>query len=544
MKRHFRFKHIFPAIMLMLAFGMTSCTGDLDVENINPNNENELDVNALFNKCYANLAMAGNGGANGDTDIDGLDGGTTGFVRQMFNANELTTDEAICAWGDNGIAQFNFNQYDASHPMLRGYFYRLINGISYCNKYVEVAGDHDKRMTAEIRFLRAFQYYLLADAFGNIPFALTDKKADKTQYTRKQVYDFLEKELLAIEPDLADAAPKTSAQAGYGRVDKAAAWLLLSRLYLNAEVFTGTAQWQKAADYAEKVMNSSYLLSTNGRNGWSAYQMLFMGDNGESAASAEAIFPILQDGLKTTSWGTSLFLIASTFSTDMNNPSSPTQTNGVSGQAWGGNRARPDLIRKFFPGGDVPEVNSYEMPLKAHDDRAIFWGKDRSLDNGAQLKDVGTFKNGYSVAKFVNFKSDGSAASSTTFADADFFMLRKAEAYLNYAEATARLNGGSTTQAGTDAVNALRKRANAQQKAGYSLQDLCDEWSREFYFEGLRRPTLVRFGFFGGNNGYKWQWKGGTFEGRDFEAYKNVFAIPTDELSSSGGRIVQNNGYK
>lgn len=73
-------------------------------------------------------------------------------------------------------------------------------------------------------------------------------------------------------------------------VDKAACWLLLSRLYLNAEVYTGTAQWEKAKEYAKKVMDSSYKLNTKSVNGWSAYQMLFMGDNGETDAAYEGIF--------------------------------------------------------------------------------------------------------------------------------------------------------------------------------------------------------------------------------------------------------------
>ena len=110
-------KNILPAAAFLLAMGMTSCSSDLDVTPIDPNLQtgNKISSDNLLNKCYANLAVAGNGGANGDCDIDGLDGGTTGFVRQLFNANELTTDEAVCAWGDAGISNFNESNYDASH---------------------------------------------------------------------------------------------------------------------------------------------------------------------------------------------------------------------------------------------------------------------------------------------------------------------------------------------------------------------------------------------------------------------------------------------
>ena len=151
-------KKIAPAATLVLAMGLGSCTGDLDVTPIDPSTVMSADEVALYTKCYATMALAGNTGANGDCDIDGLDGGTSGFVRQLFNANELPTDEAICCWGDPGIPAFNYNQYDASHPMLRGMYYRLTNSISYCNHYLDVFAGIDKQREAEVRVLRALYY--------------------------------------------------------------------------------------------------------------------------------------------------------------------------------------------------------------------------------------------------------------------------------------------------------------------------------------------------------------------------------------------------
>ena len=155
--------------------------------------------------------------------------------------------------------------------------------------------------------------------------------------------------------------------------------------------------------------------------------MLFMGDNGESDAAYECVFPILQDGLTTTSWGTSLFLMASTYDADMHsNPNDAVATNGTD-QNWGGNKARPDLIKKFFPNGNAPQVNAYNMAEAAGDDRALFDGVGReSIENTKGY--LGDFKDGYAVAKFVNFKSDGSAGHDATFPDMDFFFFRVAEA--------------------------------------------------------------------------------------------------------------------
>ena len=299
------FKNIIPAAAFALALGVTSCTKDLDVEPIDPNLSTELNLDGLYLKCYANLALPGNGGANGDSDIDGYDGGTAGFIRQLFNSNELPTDESICCWGDPGISGFNFNQYDAAHPMMHMYYYRLTTGINYCNSYLNEVGDGgDAQKKAEV---------------------LMEAKAMK------------------------------SSDKDYGRATKGACWMLLARLYLNAEVYTGQAQWAKAAEYANKVINANYQLNTVGANQWSAYQMLFMADNGESSAAYEAVFPILQDGSTTTSWGGALFCIASTFDGKMHaNPLDPTATNNTD-QAWGGNRARPELVLKFFPNATTPE---------------------------------------------------------------------------------------------------------------------------------------------------------------------------------------------
>ena len=152
-------KNIIPAAALALALGVTSCTKDLDVDPIDPNLSTEVSLDGLYLKCYANLALPGNGGANGDSDIDGYDGGTAGFIRQLWNSNELPTDESICCWGDPGIAGFNFNQYDAAHPMMHMYYYRLTTGINYCNSYINEVGEGgDAQKVAEVRFVRALQY--------------------------------------------------------------------------------------------------------------------------------------------------------------------------------------------------------------------------------------------------------------------------------------------------------------------------------------------------------------------------------------------------
>ncbi len=546
------FKYIMCAAVLLMMSGLSSCVKDLDVEPIDPSLQSDVTPEQLFNKCYSVFATSGNNGGDDNVDVDGLDGGFQHKYRQMWNSNELTTDEAICGWGDEGIPSYCHNTYDASHPMLRGYYYGLCIGITFCNQYLQVYGDYNPTMTAEVRFLRAFQFYLLTDAFGNIPFATTISGDNPEQYTRAQVCEFIEKELKAIIGEdsndnatiLNDPKPKKYGEDGYGRIDKAAAWMLLSRIYLNSQVYTGTPRWQDAANYAKKVMDSPYKLhtvgyNTNGRQ-FTAYQMLFMGDNSKTDAAYEAVFPVIQDGTRTTSWGGTNFLICSTADADIHpNRYDETEVNGLyNNSAWSGNRARPELVRLFFPNDDAPSGHAYDLAEIAEDDRALFETEGRFLN----VDDESNFKYGYAIAKFNNFKCDGSKGSDNTFADSHLFYMRVAEAYLTYAEALTRLNGGTAPAEAVAAINAIRGRAHATQRSSYTLNQILDEWGREFYFEGRRRVDLIRFGKFGGTTDYKWQWKGGAYAGRDFEAFRNVFAIPTDDLIANSN-LTQNPGY-
>jgi hypothetical protein len=542
--KHF-IKYIIPSAAAVLTMGLASCAGDLDVTPIDPNTTTEGDnlADYLLNKCYANMAVAGQGGANGDCDIDGLDGGTTGFVRQLFNSQELPTDEAVCGWGDNGITQFDYAQFTSAHPMLKGFYCRLYAGIDYCNQYLMSYGGQDATKTAEARFLRAYYYSVLMDGWGNVPFTTTISADAPQQIKRAALFRWVVDELKDIEGSLSTTVVTTENTDGYGRANKYTDELLLARLYLNAEVYAGVAKYDSAAYYAQQVIeNSPYKLHTKAStSSWSAYQELFMGNNGQNGAAEECLLALPQDGTNTTSYGTTLFLMAGS-----NNGSEIWAINGTdtikgngTTNGWGGNRMCPDLVEKFFPNNDAPtDATAKDMAEAANDDRALFCSIGRKLEN----TDITIFTNGYATCKFNNYYTTGGTGKSTSFADTDFFLFRIAEAYLTYAEATARTNGGSTTTQGTAYINALRTRANASTKAGYSLSDLCDEWSREFYFEGYRRTTLIRFNRFGGSVDYNWSWKGGALNGRNIDSHYNLFAIPDDDMNANEN-LTQNAGY-
>lgn len=528
-----KLKYILSSVAFAaVAFGFNSCTNELHVDNINPQQKSTFKDAEIFNKVYANLVLTGQTGPDGSGDIAGIDEGASNMLRQLWNANELTTDEAHCVWTDPGIPEFNHNAWGDSHPMLNALYYRLMFGVTISNFFLDnAAADTPEHTTmrAEVRFLRALYYYYMMDLYGNPPFIDHVSAVKPVQYTRAQIFEWIERELKAVIGEvaedktdiLADAAPS------YGRVGKTAARLLLARLYLNAEVYTGKARWAEAKSYAQSVMkDGSFGLCTTGKNGYSAYQLLFMGDNDTNGAQKEIILPAIHDGETTQTWGGSLFIIAST----VNDALAEQYPTGTS-EKWGGNTARLQFVQKFFPNNDAPSGIPTEVAEAAGDDRALFYTKGHS----SILEDETNFaKSGYAYVKFLAKRSDGASTRHTLYVDTDFPLLRMAEAYLTFAEADARLNGGQCTPEGLEAIKAIRSRANATTNfTRFNLAQIEDEWSREFGFEARRRMDLVRFNHFGGQNEYKWEYMGGVAAGASFDAHLNIFAIPTQDLNAN-----------
>lgn len=143
-----------------------------------------------FAKVYASYALTGNAGPAGNGDIQGIDEGTSDFLRLWWKAQELSTDEAVVSWGDPGIQDFHNMNWSASNPMLTGLYYRCYYQITLANDFIRQSADANvaskgitgvdaeaiKKYRAEARFLRAYQYSILMDLFGNIPF-VTDAEA-------------------------------------------------------------------------------------------------------------------------------------------------------------------------------------------------------------------------------------------------------------------------------------------------------------------------------------------------------------------------------
>ena len=180
-----KFKAMVPAALL-LAASVTSCMDDLDKGNIDPNVQAEPDITALYSKCYACLIMEGMDGA---ADFSVEDAGKSTLVRNLYNANVLSTDEGICWWTDGGLEDYGRNTPKPNSDAIRFLYYRLIMDISYCNHYLELDGAQaDQAKLAEVRFIRAYLYYQMLDLFGDptfIPAVSSDMPRQAHAYNSK-----------------------------------------------------------------------------------------------------------------------------------------------------------------------------------------------------------------------------------------------------------------------------------------------------------------------------------------------------------------------
>jgi hypothetical protein len=148
---------------------------------------------------------------------------------------------------------------------------------------------------------------------------------------------------------------------------------------------------------------------------------------------------------------------------------------------------------------------------------------------GGAINGSDGFDNCWQIAKFSNIYASGGGTRDAQWVDMDIPFMRVAEAYLTYAEAVVR-GGSGTNGTALEVINRLRERSHATPLPNVGLDDVLDEWSREFYAEGRRRSDLIRFNKFAGNVNYNWEGKGGAAEGKNVDARYNIYPIPYKDL--------------
>ncbi|WP_163514250.1 RagB/SusD family nutrient uptake outer membrane protein [Gelidibacter japonicus] len=527
-------KNIFLAFTIVLF--AQSCESDLDLQP----EDNRLTADAAFEepgaykaflaKLYAGISVSGQEGPAGNPDLTGLDEGFSNYLRLYWTMQELTTDEALIGWNDGTIKDLHSQTWTSGNEFIRTMYSRIFYQVALTNEFLRQTTDAKldtrgvdaslrseiQNYRAEARFMRALTYWHAMDLFGNVPFVTEDDPIGAflpEQIKRADLFNYVESELLAIENDIVAAR-----QNEYGRADQAAVWMLLSKIYLNAEVYTGTPRYADVINYTNKVIGAGYTISTN------PYFHLFLADNDTNGTQSEVIFPITFDGLHTQSFGGMTFIIHAAVGGSMK-----PADYGING-GWGGLRTTSVLVEQF-PG----EANS-------PDGRALFYTDGQSKE----INNTSTFTQGYAVEKFRNVDVNGNPGSDSTgdFPDTDFPMFRLADAYLMYAEAFIRGGGGTAADAVTY-INRLRTRAygNASghiNQADLTLNFILSERSRELFWEAHRRTDLIRFGQFSDQG--IWPWKGNVPQGITTGAFRDLMPLPATDLGINTN-LEQNQGY-
>jgi starch-binding outer membrane protein, SusD/RagB family len=524
----FNNKNLFLTLVV-LAISTTACFDDLNIvpidEDFNTSEiiyRDEASYKQVLAKLYSGLALTGQKGPAGDGDLKGFDEGFSSYLRQYWVSQELTTDEAVNAWvNDIGLEDFHQMDWDANNGFVSGMYNRIYFQIPLCNEFIRettdeklafreipsAAQDEIRIYREEARFLRALSYWHALDLFQNVPFITEENGVGAffpNQTNAAALFNYIETELIDVATKL--PAPR---QNEYGRADQAAAWMLLAKLYLNAETYIGTPKYTETITYTKKIIEAGYSLQAN-------YEHLFLADNHNST---ETIFPITFHGQNTQTWGGMTYLVHAAIGGDMS-PADYGVNNG-----WWGNRTTKALVEKF-------DTNSTDA-------RMLFVKDGQSYE----ISNIGTFIQGWGIAKFKNITSTGAVGSHNEHPDTDFPMFRLADAYLMYAEAVLRGGSGGDAATALGYVNDIRSRSNAGTIAAgdLTLDFILDERARELYWEGHRRTDLIRYNKFT-TNAYLWPWKGNASEGQAVDNKFNVFPIPASDLGANPN-LTQNSGY-
>lgn len=496
---------ITAAILMSMLFTI-SCT-DLSedlydkVEDGNFGNTSK-EVDALVGGAYSSLRGFADGISNNYPTCE-----------YVFFLNETVSDEATIPtrgsnWYDGGQYQdAQTHHWKADNRMILSAWRYNYTGIAKINSIIyqidksSLSDTAKAPIYAELKALRAYYYYNLLDLFGNVPI-VTDFEDTSlpSNSTRKQVYDFVEKELT-------EAIPHLNANVVYSKMTKNVAYSLLARLYLNSEAFIGTARWQDCLDMCQKI------------SGYSLAPDFFANFATENQKSPEIIFAIPYDSK------------AGTVGNYMNSMSChylhKLTVSATADYPWSANGmcAQPGVYSAFA------DTDKRKKCMVAGDQINLATGQVIIMDNGEKL----------TYTEHVNSVTDAKEnegvrlgkyemkEGETWERDHDLVVIRYAEILMMQAECYVRLGSPDLAK---PFLQQVTSRAGAELPATIDLHFIDQELLREFTFEGRRRTDNIRFGTFF----LPWWEKGDT------EKYRAIFPIPSTVLSTNAN-LKQNPGY-
>lgn len=530
---------------ILLSAGLTSCVGDLNVEPTDETKKMEL---TSAEEYLGEMAGAYYGLVKEGGITTGATGGEAVYTRMIFNLEELCTDEVVIAqnWNDAGVLDLVYAVPNSDNHWIYDMFSRINAFIADCNQFIKDinnAGAYFKaeeieEMKAEVRVLRDLGYYHMIDLFGRGPW--TDENftvgATPDTYDRKQLFEAVVEDLKAN----VDKIP-TAANQEYGRISKEAGYALLAKMYLNAEVYTGSSTydgentWKLCADACQKVIAGGLTLCPE-------YKYMFCASNARRVACStygaanEIIWSIPQNDITMQCWGGTTYLsvgayAAAAFADSTPNGPQIKKQLACTGGPWSGPHMRPETVNNFTDPNDVRAM------FYAGEDGKLFvndianlvsWGTTAYEDNDGLM----CIK--YSYASEDNYYD--SPMSANDFNSCDTPVFRLADIYLMLAECA--MNGGYDQTQGLNYYNEVRTRAGASKLAALpDKKELLAERNRELYWESHRRSDMIRLGYYTSN--YNWLWKGGVYEGTSIPEFRKLMPIPTQFVSTLG----QNPGY-
>ena len=532
----------FCVVILFLGI-LTSCTelkddsyGSVIGSQYNP--KTDADISYLVNAAYVpwrETLLLWNGVVRGQelcADQDVLparpNGWVDGGIYKRWHQHTWTTD-------DNSVWE----------PWSRTY-----NGVTTCNRLLSqiedgtigIEGEAKDKLISELKVLRASYYYILVDFYGNVPIVTDYKDVElPTQSTRIEVFDFIVQEIT----DNLDNLSEEPRGYYYGRFNKWAAYTLLAKMYLNAEVWTGTAQWGDCISACNEVIafaesSGSYALEENQKD-------VFVTVN---EGSKEIIYGIPEDEIYVTDWNAFDFHLYTLASENQ-------KTYNFTNVPWGGVCAIPQFVKSFDPDDARLKENfifgqqytaSGEILARSDNGEPMSYGIDvPSIDQS-------TAYDGYRWGKFEY------AEGSTNRLSNDWPLFRYADILLMKAEALMRdgqsgagalvtkvrerafkdnpvkaivtdgdLLGGSVYDYGRRDTNQTTVEGGADIQYGRFL----DELGWEFTQEGRRRQDMIRFGVFTTKS-----W----FSHDVSSSYRSLYPIPNQALLTNS-KLTQNPGY-
>ncbi|MBD1365424.1 RagB/SusD family nutrient uptake outer membrane protein [Mucilaginibacter sp. ZT4R22] len=450
----------------------------------------DADYNALLGTIYSNLS--------------------SNYAVPYWRMQELSTDEAILPARDGNFddggqyRQLHYHTWTFDHPNVITIWQWGFGGVNTCNRIISLvnaspSSEAKKAATiAEVRAMRALYNYFMMDLYGNIPLITEFPVATQpATQSRAKAYEYIESELKSVVQLLPQ---KTNNSANntlyYGRPTKGMVFALLEKMYLNAQVYTGTAKYTEAVAMADSVLkNTNYSLDAK-------YRDIFLPTNGPGVS--ETIFAIPYDqqipGNQFTRFGFFYYLVnAYGFNVGLSIAMSTTPEfynrfnlpNDVRTKTWlAGPQFAPDGNGGFttqpvyYPGTTTQIYIEPKLTLVP--------GKPMDLGNTITSQSEGVRSMKYYPDPTIIQATRLNGNDVPVFRLADVMMM-KAEAILRGAAATT-VNGELQTP--DVLVNKIRARAGAPAVAGIDLPGLLDERAREFSWEGWRRNDLIRFGQF------------------------------------------------